>query len=196
MKNLKSNKTRLLKISIIVPILIISACSNYSKQEDTKEIAEDKNDAKFDNERQEKDAQFLVNAAEVNLEEVKLAKLAQEKGLTTLVKDLGKMMEEAHSKSFADLSVLAKTKVISIPTAATQNAQDAYNNLNDKSGTDFDKAYLDLMISKHKDAVETFEKATEDTNDADIKNWAAKSLPELRKHLDYSLDSQSRYNNL
>lgn len=191
MKNTSNIKNVLLKVSYVTLIIIISACSNKQKPEDTKDVAEEHNEAKFDN-KQEKDAQFLVNAAEINLEEIKLGQLAQQRGVASHVKDLGKMMEVAHTKSQADLTVLAKSKMISIPTSPTDDAKDTYKKLNDKSGNDFDKAYADLMVKRHKDAIDIFEKASIGSENSDIKNWATAKLPGLRTHLDHSIECQKK----
>lgn len=190
MKNLIKTPSTIVYLTYCTIIFFLSSCGNNSKPEDTKEVAEEHNDAKFDNKKQEKDAQFLVNAAEINLEEIKLGQLAQERGNASHIKELGKMMEEAHSKSLVELNALAKTKIITIPTSPTDNAMESYKNLNSKSGNDFDKAYADMMVNGHKDALNTFEKASENSNDADIKNWASTMLPDLRKHLDQAIKCQ------
>lgn len=181
----------MLQIALVITVLVVASCNFNQKPKDTKVVAEEQNDDKFDNNKQEKDAQFLVNAAEINLEEIQLGQLAQQKGGTAHVKELGKMMQDAHTKSQNDLRALASSKTITIPSTATENAQDAYNKLNEKSGNDFDKAYVDMMVSKHKDAIETFEDASEDSNDSDIRNWATVSLTELRTHHTHSVDLQN-----
>jgi putative membrane protein len=196
MKKTSYIKRALLQTTFVAAVLVIASCVNNQKPKDTKDVAEEHNDAKFNDNRQEKEAQFLVNAAEINLEEIQLGQLAQQNGTTTHVKELGKMMVTAHTKSQNDLTALAKTKMITIPTSPTDNAQEAYKELNEKSGNDFDKAYSDLMVSKHKDAIATFEKASSDENDPDIKNWATTSLPDLRKHLDQSIDCQEKCKNM
>lgn len=175
-------------------VLLAASCNNTQKPKDTKDVAEEQNDDKFETDKQEDDAQFLVNAAEINLEQIQLGKLAQQKGQATHVKELGKMMEDAHTKSLADLTTLAKSKAVTIPTSATNDAQEAYNKLNEKSGNDFDKAYSDQMVSEHKDAIETFDEASTDSYDTEIKNWATASLPDLRTHLDRSIDCQEKCN--
>ncbi|MFO7721247.1 MAG: DUF4142 domain-containing protein [Gillisia sp.] len=190
MKNISYIKYAMLQVTFVTTMLLVASCGYNQKPQDTKNIAEEQNEAKFDNNQQEKDAQFLVNAAEINLEEIQLGKLAQEKGVTTQVKELGKRMEDAHTKSLNDLTVLAKSKMITIPTSSTDNAQEAYNTLNEKSGNDFDKSYADMMVSEHKDAIEAFEEASTESNDTDIKNWATVSLPDLRTHLDHSMTCQ------
>ena len=196
MKKTSYIKRTLLQVTFVAAVLVMASCSNNQKPKDTKNVAEEHNDAKFNDNRQEKEAQFLVNAAEINLEEIQLAQLAQQNGTTAHVKELGKMMETAYTKSQNDLTALAKTKMITIPTSPTDNALEAFKKLNEKSGTDFDKAYADLMVSKHKDAIATFEKASTDENDPDIKNWATTSLPDLRKHLDHSIDCQEKCKNM
>lgn len=188
---MKYLKGTLLQVIFVATVLLMASCSNTQKPDDTKELAEQHNDAKFDDNKQEKDAQFLVNAAEISLEEIQLGKLAQQKGGTADVKALGKMMEDAHTKSLNDLKALAKSKMITIPTSATEDARDAYQELNEESGSDFDKAYADKMVSEHKDAIEAFEDASEDCEDAEIKNWARTSLTDMRAHLDKSISCQN-----
>ena len=192
MKKTNSFRKVLLQVTLVTMVLLVASCSNTPKPADTKDVAEEHNNAKFDSNNQEKDAQFLVNAAEINLEQIMLGKLAQQIGRTSHVKDLGKMMEVEHSKSLAVLTVLAKTKMVTIPTSATDNAKDAYKVLNEKPATEFDKAYADMMVSEHKDAIAVFEYASTEADDMDIKNWATLSLIGLRAHLDSSIVCQTK----
>ena len=176
---------------ILVLAAIVTSCNN-AKPKDTKEVAEDLNDAKFDNSRQaeekEADANFLVAAAEINLEEIQLGQLAQNKSAMAEVKDLGKMMESEHKNALHDLQALAAQKKISIPSTLTDNGKDANETLMKKSGADFDKEYCELMVSGHKKAIDKFQKASTDATDPDIRNWAIAMLPALRAHLGHAVD--------
>jgi putative membrane protein len=194
MKKLTFVKATLMLILFVTSILWVASCGNDQKLEDNKDVAEERNNTDADDNKQEEedDAQFLVNAAEINLEEIHLAKLAQKKGSATHVKELGKMMEDAHTKSLAALTKLAKSKMITIPTSSTDDVQDAYKELDEESGNDFDKAYTNMMVSGHKDAITSFEKASTDSYDTDIKNWATVSLPSLRTHLEHAIESQKK----
>ncbi|MEP7168104.1 MAG: DUF4142 domain-containing protein [Bacteroidota bacterium] len=190
-KNLRTTIFDGIYITAIVAMIFgFSSCMNSSKPEDTKEVAEEHNDAKFDDNKSEGDAQFLVDAAEINLMEIQLGNIAAEKGMMTEVKDMGKMMADAHSKSLDELKGLAAKKSVTIPTALTDEGQNAYKKLNDESGKDFDKDYCDMMVSGHKDAIDKFEKAADKSIDTDIKNWAIATLPALRKHLDMAITCQ------
>ncbi|MEL7589297.1 MAG: DUF4142 domain-containing protein [Prolixibacteraceae bacterium] len=185
-------KGTLISAAIVAAIFMVASCGSGQKPADTKDVAEEQNEDMFDNNKQEADAQFLVNAAEISLEEIQLGKLAQQKGTTAQVKELGKLMEDVHTKSLIDLKALANSKTITIPMSPTDDAQNAYETLNEKSGIEFDKAYADMMVSEHKDAIDIFEKASTNSNDADIKNWATVSLANMRTHLDHSIDLQKK----
>lgn len=198
-------KTTTIKASIIslfisAALLGFTSCENKTEdhtaekhaESNTEEVAKEKNDAKFNDNDDEMNAKFLVKAAEINLEEIALGKLAQEKSTNADVKALGKMMETAHTKGLEEVKALASKKGISIPTENTEDVKDAWTKLNDKTDQkDFNKAYADKMVSGHKDAIDLFEKHT-DSKDADIKTLATSMLPELREHLDHSVTVQNK----
>jgi len=188
-------KSRVLELTFaaavfILTLTIIHSCNN-SKPEDTKKVAEEHNEAKFDNAKED-DAKFLVSAAEINLEEIQLGKLAQSNSMNADVKSLGKMMETEHSKALADLQKLATKKQITIPSTLTDEGMSASKKLMDKKESKFDKEYCDMMVNGHKDAISKFEKASTNATDPEIRNWAASMLPTLRTHLDHSITCQKQ----
>ena len=193
MKKIKNVSKIILEGGVIVALLFATvSCNNSQKQEDPQEVAEEHNDAKMNNNADEMDAQFLVDASEINMKEIQLGQLAQQKAMMSDVKDLGKMMESEHTKAMNELKDLAEKKIISIPTSLTDEYQKEYNNFADKKAMDFDKDYCDAMVAGHKDAVNKFEKASTDATDPDIKAWAAATLPALRNHLDHAMTCQEK----
>ena len=166
-------------------LFFINACSS-NNPDDPKEIAEDQNEEKFDDRKAEKDADFLVEAAAINLEEIKLGELAQQKSANADVKALGKMMVTEHTAALKELKGLAATKNITIPGVLTEDGQDAYDDLNEETGKDFDKEYCNMMVKGHKNAIRKFEKASSNAEDPDIRNCASSMLPSLRTHLEHS----------
>ena len=186
MKKSKTLQSVILQLAFITFISFsIVSCDNKAKTEDSKEVAEDQNEAKIEGTKNENDAEFLVDVAEINQEEINLGKLAQEKGSMTDVKELGRMMEMAHTKAMTDLSALAMQKSISLPETKTEDVNEAYKKMTEKkSGKEFDKEYCDMMVDGHKKAIEKFEKASTNSVDSDIKMMATNMLPDLRKHLE------------
>jgi putative membrane protein len=166
----------------------VASCKG-DKPDDSKEAAEEQNEAKFDDTAKdslEDDSDYMVKAAEVDLKEIELGKLAQTKGTTPEVKALGKMMVDAHTKSFEALKTASSAKNISIPLALTEDGSKAYSELNEKSGIDFDKAYADKMVDGHKKMIDKMENAAENAKDPDIKQWAADMIPTLQAHLQHA----------
>ncbi len=191
-------KNQFLKSSVLIAfalgtltILTLSSCNN-SRHEDSKDVAETHNDAKFDNAKKD-DAEFLVNAAEINLEEIQLGQLAQTRGTTAEIKKLGKMMETEHTKALDDLKGLAAQKQVTLPATLTDDGMSVNKKLLDTKVSKFDKEYIDEMVSGHETAISKFEKAAKDANDVDIRNWASSMIPILRSHLDQFLVLQTRY---
>jgi len=74
---------------------------------------------------------------------------------------------------------LAKKTANGATEADVTNAIERLNNLN---GISFDKAYIDMMVVDHQNAVALFERASKST-DSDAKAYANKYLPVLKKHL-------------
>lgn len=188
--------TQLLKyafFSAVICFLFIyfSACKQESKPEDTKEAAQQKNEAKFENTKEE-DAKFLVDVAGFNLQQAELGKLAAIKSNNTAVKAFGRMMEERHKESFKDLNLLVTAKQISIPSSLTEDNKDNYNALNKKGIEDFDHEYLNRIVKEHTEAIHDYTKEMDKTNDAEIKKWLVIQLTSLREHLDNAMTLESK----
>jgi putative membrane protein len=189
------------KISFVLLALpIVFACNNGSK--DSVEKADSANEAKSDTNSTYNDttknkmdnggtiavdqstADFMVKVADVGMTEVKLGGIAQEKAANRRVKDFGQMMTRDHTTAGDELKSLARRKNVTLPDSVGADHRKKIDNLEKKSGKDFDKAYIDAMVDGHQSTVNDFEKASNNTKDPDIKAWVDKTLPTLRMHLD------------
>lgn len=188
------------KISLLlllaVSTLSFQACSSETKKsDDSVENAEKANDVKEDagTGQTEDTNEFAVKAANGGMLEVELGRLAQEKAANPAVKEFGAMMVADHSKANDEMKALAAKKNVTLPTTLGEEAQKHVNDLTKLSGKDFDKKYVSLMVDDHKEDIDLFTKAAEDDKtDADLKAFAVKTLPTLKKHLDRitALDKQ------
>lgn len=61
----------LLQATFVAAVLLMVSCSNSQKPVDTKTIAQNQNDEKFNDRDREKDADFIVDAAEINMEQTR-----------------------------------------------------------------------------------------------------------------------------
>ncbi len=187
------------KISILILFgffCITQSCNNNDNDKDSVEQANDANDQKDTSGVMNNNdstntampvnddvADFAVKAANGGMMEVELGKLAEKKATSKAVKDFAAMMVKDHSKANDELKSLAAEKNITLPSAPGDDMQKQIDNLSKDSTGEFDKDYIDKMVSDHNDDISLFEKAAKNSPDSAIKNFAVKALPTLYKHL-------------
>ena len=104
------------------------------------------------------------------------------------------MLETDHQVSIKEISNLANTKSVIIPTSMTDDGKTNFKDLTNLSNADFDKAYTNLMVKAHQDAIVLFDNASTESKDKAIKTLATATLPKLHKHLDLAIKFQEKYN--
>jgi putative membrane protein len=132
-----------------------------------------------------KDKAFLEHAAEAGNAEVEASKLALEKTANPDVKTFATLMIDEHTTVGDRLKKLATTKNLKVPDrpGVTQRAKIAI--LGKLDGATFDEQYVSTIgVSAHKDAVDLFKKGATESKDAEVKDFAAKTLPNLEHHLE------------
>lgn len=160
------------------------SCGNQAQQDDSKDVAEEQNEANLNNTDLEDDSEFAVEAAAGSMLEVQLGQLAQTKATSPEVKKFAEMMVTDHSKANDELKTLAQQKNITLPTSLAADHQKKYDDLNQKQGAEFDKEYMDLMVKAHEEDVDEFEDQAQDGNDPELKAWASEKVATLRHHLE------------
>lgn len=126
---------------------------------------------------------FVKDAAQGGLMEVQLGKLAQEKAGDEKVKQFGKRMEQDHSKANDELKKIASDKGVQLSTDLDKKHKTKIDKLTKLSGTDFDKQYMNDMVSDHKEDIKKFQRVADKGKDADVKQFASQTLPTLKEHL-------------
>lgn len=70
-------------------------------------------------------------------------------------------------------------------SASSDLAMDRHvRNLSRKSGQEFDRDYVDLIVDTHEDSVRLFQKAAKDAQDAEVRSFASSHVAALQSHLD------------
>jgi putative membrane protein len=135
------------------------------------------------------DKMFVEKAAIGGMFEVKVSQLAERMAGSTNVKQFAARMVTDHTKANQQLMALAQQKGWTVPTSLDQKHQELLDKLSKGEGggsgapsDQFDQAYMDLQVKAHEKTVVLFEKASQDCQDADLKAWAGKLLPELKQH--------------
>jgi putative membrane protein len=137
------------------------------------------------------EAEFIAKAYYDGLKEIEAGKIAQQKGQSKEVKDLGAMMVKDHTAMGEKLKALATSKNISLKDSLSQEDMDGLRN-NKKTGKDFDRWYASEMVDDHEEAVKDFEKNAKNANDPEIKALATEGLPKLQHHLEISKTTRDK----
>jgi putative membrane protein len=129
------------------------------------------------------DQQFLKQAARAGTAEVKLGTMAKEQTVSPEVQQFGQRMVTDHTKANQELMALAQGKDISISTKMDEQHQETAEMLSKMQGSQFDREFVRHMVKDHEKAVQLFATAAQESQDGDIKAFAAKTLPTLEEHL-------------
>ncbi|MHA4739119.1 DUF4142 domain-containing protein [Dyadobacter sp. MSC1_007] len=184
-------KTRITLLTIATSAMLWGCGSSNST--DSKELADSTNEAMADTAQDagataavaEEDSKFAVDAANGGLAEVQLGEAAQSKGSDPKVKEFGKMMVTDHTKANEELKTLAASKNITLPTAPSEEMMKAAADVTEKSGKEFDKAYIAQMKKDHDKTIKLFEDGQKNCKDPELKAFIEKTLPVLRTHKEH-----------
>jgi putative membrane protein len=134
---------------------------------------------------------FVTEAAEGGMAEVEMGKIAVKNAQDAEVKKFGQMMVDDHTKANQELKALATKKSIKVPDDVGSH-KSTVEKLSSLKGADFDKEYVNEMVNDHKKDVDEFEKQATTATDPEIKAFAAKTLPVLKKHLEAIMKIQEK----
>ena len=141
----------------------------------------------------EKSSEFLKKVTNAGLAEIQLAKLAQQKSTIDAVKNFASMLERDHTSVNDQVKTFAGQRNVALPTAPSDDKQKMYTDMEKMTGKAFDKEYISMMVNAHNDGISLFEDTKSNASDVDVKNFADKTLPTLRMHLDSAKAIQKRY---
>jgi putative membrane protein len=162
---------------------MLLACNSASNNnQDSVDSAQDVNDST--NVVSNNTSDFATEAASGGMMEVQLGQMAQQKAQSQRVKDFGGMMVKDHSQANEELKAIAARQNIALPDSMSNDKKKHVDDLSSKTGKDFDKAYMDMMVDDHKEDIDKFKDAAQNVTDTAIRNFAAKTVPVLQKHLD------------
>jgi putative membrane protein len=128
------------------------------------------------------DAAFVTEAMKADNGEVALGTLAQQKGSSSAVKDLGKMLATDHAAHKQQVAALAQSANIPVTDDLKEEAKAEQAKLQGLSGAAFDKEFARATVEAHKKDIAKFEQQAR-SGDPQTAAMASKTLPTLRKHL-------------
>lgn len=139
----------------------------------------------------DQDKVFADDAAKGGMMEVMLGQLAAQNGANSRVKAFGDMMVKDHTKANDELKSWATGAGYTLPANADAAQQKMHDDLKNKKGAEFDRAYMDMMVQHHTETIEKFRKQNTGGSDQTLTQWAGKTLPTLEAHLTQAKEIQT-----
>jgi putative membrane protein len=146
---------------------------------------------------------FVVQAAMANMAEIQLGHLAVKKAQDTEVKKFAQTMVDDHVKAQRLLADAAYGAGIKWPTRLDDRHREMQQRLSKVSGAQFDRDYMKAMVDGHRNVEKMLaeransgggegvrtsstggEKGDEPSLTVKVNQWAAKTLPDVRAHLE------------
>jgi len=129
------------------------------------------------------DQLFAQAAAIGGVSEVAVAQIGVQKATDPELKKFSQQMVADHTRMNSELTQLASSRQIPLPTAVDPKSQFCAQSLAGLSGEKFDRCYAKAQLIIHMDSVAMFEAEAERGQDPAVKALAAKSLPHIKHHL-------------
>lgn len=124
----------------------------------------------------------------VNRSEVEAGQLAKTKASSSDVRVYASQMVNEHQLKMQDATQLARRIGVqpqkpALARTLESTHQEAMDKLREKSGRDFDRAYLEYQIQMHQQSVNLVEDSAESVNNPELKRFLRETRPDLQEHL-------------
>lgn len=150
--------------------------------------------------------EFVNEMAITNMAEIQLGNMAEKQATSPQVKQFAQMMVQDHTKANDELKQIASQLNVQLPTELDEKHRELSEKLSKLQGEEFDREYMSAMVDGHEEAINKVEdranRANQTTSSAGtesgqatgtagssmqgqqaLNQWATKTLPTLRKHL-------------
>ena len=138
------------------------------------------------------DKKFLSMAAQSDQNEIALSKLAEEKATDPAVKAFAEKMVTEHTQMTESMKPFADKWGLTPPPGPDADHQKELDKLNGLSGKDFDKEYIDQMVTDHTKAYSAFTKEAKDTKDAEFRAAVIKGKTAVAAHKNMAYDLKKK----
>lgn len=192
-------KKQFISLSLVIALAAMASCNDNSSSSTTTDTATTTMDTGMSttpttmdtskasataNNVNDNDRKFMMEAASGGMMEVQAGQLAAQTASSDRVKAFGNMMVQDHTNANNELRALASSKNVMLSDSMMAKHRQHIDMLKKKTGKDFDKAYMSMMVQDHNEDVSKFQMESNNAADADVKAFTSKTLPVLRTHLD------------
>ena len=137
------------------------------------------------------DKTFATKAAQGGLAEVQTGQLIQQRNASPQAKQFAQALVQDHSQANDQLQQIAQSKSLDLPQQPSSDGRTEMKKMQGMSGAQLDKEFARHEVQDHKKDIAMFEQEAKSGKDPELKDFAQKTLPVLRKHLQMAQALQS-----
>jgi putative membrane protein len=130
------------------------------------------------------DNNFLISAVTAGVGEVKFSQLAEKHASNDDVKEFAGRLVKEHNDANKKLLEHARGLKVAVVTGLDKEQRTAFSNMSKLKGDEFDREYIHKMVEDHEKAIKLFEDYSKTGTNDDLKQFATKTLPTLKHHLE------------
>ena len=134
-------------------------------------------------------SEFLEQAAEGNMAEFRMSMIARNRASDPAVRDFADQMVQDHSQAHQELRDLAQDKGWPLPNRIDAEHRMMIRRLRMRSGDDFDRMYMRMMVRDHQGDVAVFRQYVQSGDDPDLRAWARQMMPMLYHHRELAMQT-------
>jgi len=166
-------KTKILLALLVPALYVVSSCDDPKKA----------NNYNQETTIDQSGFNFIKEAIDGGRTEVKLSAAAERISQNPRIVRFAKMMISDHTKGIEGLKEIRNKELVNHNDALSTEHKELIDSLSKLSGAEFDKAYINAMVTDHKEAVDLFKEETQDRAAA-VQAFSRKTLPTIEMHLD------------
>ncbi|QCR38053.1 DUF4142 domain-containing protein [Nissabacter sp. SGAir0207] len=130
------------------------------------------------------DEKAIKDMAQANINEIAAAKIALSKAQSSNVKAFAQKMIEDHGSALTKVQTVAQQKGVALPTEPDAKHKAMATKLEEQSGSEFDKMYMENAGTKdHKMVLSELQSDAKNITDPDVKALAEAHTPVVEQHL-------------
>src|SRR5262249_25867478 len=131
----------------------------------------------------QQDQTFLTQNAQTDQAEITVGQLAQQRGSTQEIRQLGQTFMSDHQQALSKVQGIAQNANVTLPNSPDPAQQQQAEQLKSASGPEFDQTYLQNEIKGHQTSIENTQKEIQSGTDQQVIDFAKSSLPVAQQHL-------------
>lgn len=125
---------------------------------------------------------FVREAASAGMFEVQSAQLLLDRNVGGDEETFAREMLNEHNRANEELRRIAENNRIPVPPDMMAKHRQMLDRLRDANDAQLTQRYHQMQVQAHEDAVNLFQRASNQLDNPDLRDYAARTLPTLREH--------------